>query len=125
MANEFGEFLRSQRLKAGYSLRAFAKEIKMKPSNLSFIETGKANPPRAFKKLSRIASVLQLKKDSKNWNELFDLSANESEIPVDIAANENIRQYLPIMLRSVANARLSKKELEKLIATIKKTERKK
>lgn len=125
MAIEFGEVLRNQRLRAGYSLRAFAKKIEMKPSNLSFIENGKANPPRTGKTLFKIAAALHLKKDSAEWVEYFNLSSKKTEIPVDIATNDNIRQCLPIMLRTIASARLTKRELEELIVTIKKSGRKK
>jgi transcriptional regulator with XRE-family HTH domain len=125
MAIEYGEYLRIQRLRAGYSLRAFAKRIEMKPSNLSFIESGKANPPRTEKTLFRIAAALNLKRNSAEWDKYFNLSSKKTEIPVDIAKNDNIRQCLPIMLRTIASARLTKRELEELIVTIKKSGRKK
>ena len=46
MGKTFGDCLRDSRIKAGYSLRAFAKEVGMQPSNLSLIENDKTNPPR-------------------------------------------------------------------------------
>jgi|GEM_PF-2819091 len=91
----------------------------MQPSNLSFIESGKVNPPRAFETLIKIAAALGFRKGSKEWSEFFDLSAEKVRIPADITADRNIRNYLPIMLRTVANARLTKRQLEKLIAKIK------
>jgi len=122
MEKSFGTFLREQRLKAGYSLRAFAAKVEIKPSNLSFMESGKANPPRSSETLFRIATALGLKKGSREWAGLFDLSTEETRIPADIAADKNIRNYLPIMLRTIAEARLTKKQLEKLIDKIKATE---
>jgi len=119
MEKGFGELLREYRLKAGYSLRAFAKVINMQPSNLSFMESGKVNPPRASEALVKIANALGLTKGSKEGTNFFDLSAGEARIPADIRTDENIRNYLPIMLRTVANARLTKKQLEELIQMVK------
>ena len=123
--DSFGEFLREQRLKTGYSLRTFAKVIDMQPSNLSFIESGKTNPPRSTEILFKIASALGLKKDSREWGELFDLASKEASVPADIAADKNIRDYLPIMLRTIAEARLTKQQLKELIETIKESRRSK
>ena len=123
MSEEFGQFLRSQRLKMGHSLRGLAKEIEMKPSNLSFIESGKANPPRSEKILLRIADALHFKKGSGEWAELFDLSTKESGVPADISADDNMRECLPIMLRTIADARLTKKELKELIDIVKKSKK--
>ena len=117
---EFGELLRELRVKAGYSLRGFAKKVGMQPSNLSFIENGRTNPPRDSETLFRFAQALGLKKGDVQWAAFFDAAAEEPHrLPADIAADKNVRDYLPIMMRTISNARLSQKELKELIEKVK------
>ena len=113
--------LRKLRIDCGFSLRAFAHEIGMKPSNLSFIESGRENPPRGEATLSKIAHVLKLKKGSKEWGQFFDSAVDDTpgRLPADIIANRTICDQVPIMLRTMANAKLSAAELKILIARIK------
>jgi len=119
MGKTFGNCLRDLRIKAGYSLRAFAKEIEMQPSNLSLIENSKTNPPRDKEILFKLAEVLRLKKGSKEWGDFFDLAVQDvDKLPADIANDKEMRDLLPIMLRTVANEKLSKEEILKLIKKI-------
>lgn len=121
MKEAFGKVLRELRLHADFTLRGFAKEIGMKPSNLSYIETGRTNPPRDKATLYKMAESLGLKKGSKEWGDFFDSAADKPDrLPADIAENEDIRDYLPIMLRTVANSKVSKKEIMSLIAELRK-----
>lgn len=123
MAKEsFGKFLRKLRLKKGYGLRSFAKKIDWLPSNLSHLETGRINPPREKKVLYRIAKELGLKRSSKEWNSFFDLAAKDTpaRLPVDIADYMSDQSLAPVMLRTVANKKLTKSQIKKLIEDIKK-----
>ncbi len=121
MSKAFGDFLRELRIKAGYSLRSFAKEVEMQPSNLSLLENKKANPPRDKDILFKLAEALRLKKGSKEWEQFFDLAVQDikDRLPADIAEDKDIRDLLPIMLRTVAKSKLSKEEILKLIKKIK------
>ena len=117
----FGEFLRELRIKAGYGLRAFAKKIDMQPSNLSVLENGRTHPPRDRTIQLKIAKALGLKKDSKDWGKFFDLAVKDIDrLPADIISDNNLRDYLPVMMRTVAESRLSPKEIKELIERIKK-----
>jgi len=119
MGKTFGDCLRDLRIKAGYSLRAFAKEVEMQPSNLSLIENDKTNPPRDKEILFKLAQALRLKKGSKEWGDFFDLAVQGADkLPADIASDKGMRDLLPIMLRTVANEKLSKDEILKLIKKI-------
>lgn len=123
MAKEhFGTFLKKLRLKRGYGLRSFAKSIKWLPSNLSHLETGRINSPRERVVLYRIAKALKLKKNSPDWNRFFDLAAADmpDRLPVDIADYISDQELAPVMLRTVANKKLSKAQIKKLIDDIKK-----
>lgn len=117
----FGLLLRKLRIACGSGLRAFAHEIGMKPSNLSFIESGRDNPPRSPITLSKIAHALKLKKGSKEWGYFFDAAVDDTpgRLPADILSNRTICDQVPIMLRTVANAKLSVAELKTLVARIK------
>lgn len=119
MDKAFGDCLRDLRVKAGFGLRAFAKKIGMQPSNLSLIENGKANPPRDKEILFTIARALGLEKGSADWGDFFDSAVKDVDtLPADIADNKAMREMLPIMLRTVANEKLSRDEILKLIKKI-------
>ena len=116
----FGEILRGLRVDAGHSLRKFAKLVGMQPSNLSFIENDRVNPPREKEILFRLAKALMLKKGSKEWGLFFDSAAQDMDdrIPADIADDRALRSYLPVMLRAVEKKQLNKKEMQQLIDRI-------
>lgn len=92
----------------------------MKPSNLSFIENGRAAPPREGETLKKIAAALGLKKNSREWDRFFDAAVEDTpgRLPADILANRSLADQVPIMLRAVANARLKASELKELINRI-------
>lgn len=116
----FGLLLRDLRIEAGFGLRSFAKKIRMKPSNLSFIENGRTPPPRDNETLKVIATALGLKKNSPEIARFFDAAVEDvpGRLPADILANRTLADQVPIMLRTVANARLKASELKELINRI-------
>jgi len=118
----FGSFLREMRLQKGFGLRAFAEAIGWLPSNLSHTETGRINPPKDSKILRHIAKVLGLKEGSAEWGNFFDLAAKDvpTRVPADIADFVREEELAPIMLRTVANKKLTRAQIEKLIEKIKK-----
>jgi len=119
MSESFGDLLRELRIKAGYSLRSFAKEAGMQPSNLSLLENNKVNPPRDKDILFKLVKILKLREETEEWGEFFDLAVKDVDrLPADIANKKCVRDLLPIMLRTVANSRLSKEEILKLIKKI-------
>lgn len=117
----FGKLLRDLRVKRGFGLRAFAKKVNMQPSNLSFIENGRVPPPQDESILFRMANLLDLKKGSPEWGQLFDLAVEgrKNRLPADIAADREMRDLLPVMLRTVANQKLKASDLKELIQQIK------
>lgn len=120
MGKTFGSFFRELRIGAGYSLRSFAKKVGMQPSNLSLLENNKVNAPRDRDMLFKLAGALKIKQGSKEWGQFFDLAVQDVDrLPADIAEDKHARNLLPIMLRTVANSKLSKEEILKLIKKIK------
>lgn len=117
----FGRFLRESRLTAGYGLRAFAIAIGMQPSNLSNMEHGRIAPPQELQKLEQMAEVLGFSKGSKQWQRLSDLAVQHkpTAIPPDVATFAARKSGIPTLLRTIENARLSKKDLADLSQYIK------
>ena len=112
----FGEYLRQLRLKANYGLRSFATAIEMQPSNLCNIEYGRTTPPQDKETLKLIATTLGLESGSKEWNTLFDLAVKHKHgaLPADVAKYGGTTPGIPVLLRTIENKKLSKKELEDL-----------
>jgi len=112
----FGEYLRACRLKAGYGLRVFAEAVEMQPSNLSNVEHGRIPPPQDLGTLTRLAEALGFPEGSKERERLFDLAvvAKRQKLPADVAAFAARTPGIPVILRTLQNRRLSKKEIEDL-----------
>ena len=120
MKETFGAYLRKLRLKEGFGLRSFAKKIGWLPSNFSNLENDKINPPRDENMLFKITKALKLSKNTEDWNKFFDLAANTPDkLPADIVKYVNEVELMPLMFRTVANKKLSKNQIKKLIDDIK------
>ena len=118
----FGQLLKKLRLeKARVGLRAFAELIEMAPSNLSNIERDRIPPPAGREIIDRICDALGLSKRDKARSRLFDLSARARQgIPADVADIIKEKPGVPVLVRSVANKRLSEKKLRELADYVKK-----
>lgn len=120
----FGEFLRSQRLRAGLGLRAFAEAAGMQPSNLSNMEHGRIPPPQDRGALDELADLLGLPERSEERAHLFDLAvAGKDRLAADVAAFAARTPGIPVLLRTIENRGLTKTELERLAEAIKKRHR--
>lgn len=123
-AQTFGEYLRACRLRAGYGLRSFAEAIDMQPSNLSNIEHGRINPPQDRDALSKIADTLGLRGAERR--RLFDLSVahKPGALPADVAQYVEQSPGIPVLLRTIADRRLTRKDLDALVEHVKRQGRK-
>jgi transcriptional regulator with XRE-family HTH domain len=110
----FGAFLRACRLKAGLGLRAFAESAGLKPSNLSAIEYGRQSPPQSHAVLGRIADALGLPPGSPPRQRLFELAVahKPGTLPPDVASFAGQTPGVPVLLRTIANKRLTQEDLE-------------
>src|SRR6266536_5461546 len=80
----FGQFLKEKRLALDLSLREFARQVGMQPSNYCNVEADVLPPPPA-KTLEKLARALGLKKGTSDYETLHDLAAEgRDEIPADI-----------------------------------------
>lgn len=111
----FGEFLRAQRLRAGFGLRAFAEAAGLQPSNLSNMEHGRIPPPQDKETLDELANLLGLRKGSPERAKLFDLAvAGKERLPADVTSFAARTPGIPVLLRTIENRGLTKEELERL-----------
>ena len=111
----FGSYLKELRLKAGFGLRRFANLIEMKASNLCDIEHGRRRMPK--ERLESIADVLGLEKGSSDWEHFFELARTRGELPADVHEMAE-RRFMPALLRTIDNVKLSDDELKRLIEDI-------
>lgn len=117
----FGFFVKEKRLKGGLTLREFCRQLGEDASNWSKIEREKLSPPQSEEKLEKIASILNIKKDSEDWNKLFDYAATENgRIPNYIMSEKELVNSLPIFFRTVGSTKPTPEELQDLINNLKK-----
>lgn len=73
--SEFGDFIRTHRVKSGFTLKLFAEKLGLSPAFWSRIETGRENPPKD-EHISRCAQILEVSQD--------DCFIAASRIPPDL-----------------------------------------
>jgi transcriptional regulator with XRE-family HTH domain len=113
--NAFGEFIREKRLALGLSLRTFAREVGMQPSNYCNVENGVLPPPSA-EGVERIAVALGLERASSERVRLLDMAAEaRREVPADIAKIVRKNDLIPALLRTVESERVSEEKLRGII----------
>lgn len=119
--NDFGEFIRVRRAALRLSLRSFAEKADLDAGNASRIERGRVAPPENAEILDRIASALDLRRGSPEYQQLMDLAAAaKGRIPQDLLSDEEVAARLPILFRTLRSKPLSGDQLEKLIDSIRK-----
>jgi transcriptional regulator with XRE-family HTH domain len=111
----FGKYLKQLRLAAGYGLRRFAALIEMKASNLCDIEHDRRAMPKEY--VEPVAEALGLAKGTKELDKFFDLAREADSLPADVQ-HVIRRDFVPALLRTIDNARLSDKDIKKLIDEI-------
>lgn len=116
----FGEFIKTKRLEAGYSLRKFCEIAEIDASNWSKIERDRLPVSYDREKLESITKIIKLKEGSKDWFQFFDLaSLSQKKIPEDIYSDEEVVNALPILFRTLRGEKPDKKELDKMIELLK------
>lgn len=115
----FGEFVKSRRIKRDISLREFCRRLSIDASNWSKTERGVLAPPQDDEKLSQIAEVLGIQKESNLFGELKDKAAIAAGIiPKDILSDQETLNALPMFFRTVRSEKPTTEELENLIEKI-------
>jgi transcriptional regulator with XRE-family HTH domain len=114
----FGNYVKSLRAKKEITLREFCQRADIDPSNWSKIERGLMPPFKSKQVLDAIASALEVKPNSDEYNTLFDLAAI-SHIPTQLITDQDILEKLPIFFRTVRGDSPSKSELLEIVKLIK------
>ncbi|MCW8811534.1 MAG: helix-turn-helix domain-containing protein [Ignavibacteriaceae bacterium] len=118
--SSFGEYIKNKRLELDLSLRKFCELVGLDPSNWSKIERGKLPAPEDREKLDQIATVLKIKKGSKNWQQLFDLaSIAKKKIPDYVYKDKDVISALPVFFRTAHGDKPTEEELQKIIDLLK------
>lgn len=112
MATTFGQFLKEKRLALDLSLREFARQVGVQPSNYCNVEAGVLPPPPA-ETLEKLAKALGLKKGAPDYETFHDLAARgRDEIPADVEQIVKENELIPAMLRTVEYEQLSKEPVQ-------------
>ena len=115
MPTTFGQFLKKKRLALDLSLREFARQVGVQPSNYCNVEAGVLPPPPA-ETLEKLARALGLKQGTSDYETFHDLAAEgRDEIPADIERIVKENELIPAMLRTVEYEQLSKEQLRGII----------
>lgn len=115
----FGQFLRRKRTERRLTLREFCRRYGLDPGNISRIERGVLPPPQSEEVRSRYATALGIEKGSDDWLTFCDRAAAESgKLPDDVAGDERILGQLPMLFRTIRDAKLGADELQRLIDII-------
>lgn len=111
----FGSYLKELRLKSGFGLRRFANLIEMKASNLCDIEHNRRAMPKEY--MEPVAEVLGLEKGTPDWEKFFELACKSDELPADVQRVAR-RRFVPALLRTIDNVKLSDDDIKRLIGEI-------
>lgn len=111
----FGSYLKELRLKSGFGLRRFANLIEMKASNLCDIEHNRRAMPKEY--MEPVAEALSLEKGSSDWEKFFELACKSDELPADVQRVAR-RRFVPALLRTIDNVKLSDDDIKRLIDEI-------
>lgn len=114
---KFGTHAKSLRIRARITLRAFAKQVGMDPSNWSKIERGIIPPPANDTLIPTISQNLNLAEEETQ--QLHDLaSMARGELPRDIDDHELLAK-MPAFFRALKGREYTADDLEKLTQKIK------
>ena len=111
----FGSYLKELRLKSGFGLRRFANLIEMKASNLCDIEHNRRAMPKEY--MEPVAEALGLEKGTVGWEKFFELACKSDELPADVQSVAR-RRFVPALLRTIDNVKLSDDDIKRLIDEI-------
>ena len=76
-------------------------------------------PPASEEKLTQYAQALLIESGSDDWYEFFDRAATErGRLPKDILSDDEVLGKLPVLLRTMHDAKIDGSKLDELIERI-------
>ena len=119
--NAFGANFKQRRIALKLTLREFCRKHGFDAGNISKLERGILAPPQSEETRLRYAEALEIRPGTDEWLTFCDLAAAESGVlPSDIVEDERIAKHLPVLFRTIRDAKLSEEELAKLIELVRK-----
>lgn len=113
----FGTYIKDLRIRAKVTLREFAKQLGMDPSNWSKIERAIIPPPANETLIPKISELLKL--EAGEIQQLNDLATvARGELPKDITDAELLAK-VPAFFRALKGREYTAEDLEKLTQKIK------
>lgn len=118
----FGQFFKKMRQKTGLTLRQFCLKHDLDPGNISKIERGILPPPTSRQKLETYAKYLNIKPQTEDWYNFFDIAAASfGTIPSDVMNDENLVRKLPLIFRTLRGQNVPPEKLNELAELIRRT----
>lgn len=119
VSRNFGNFFKQRRRELGFTLREFCRINGFDPGNISKLERGLLPPPSAKEKRLQFASALRIREGTDDWLTFCDLATTSAgKIPQDIVSDEEVMNALPVLFRTIRRRSLDKKDLKKLIDSV-------
>jgi len=117
----FGKFFKQKRMETKLTLRQFCINKGLDPAFISRLENEIIPAPSKDSLLKTLAKALNLKDNTPEWVEFFDLaSLSRGEVPEDIKQDfPEVLAYLPAFLRSVKKNKVTKKDVKELVELVK------
>ena len=115
-AINFGQFLKELRQSMNLSLRGFCQTNSLDPGNISKLERGVMPPPHSKQKLAELADSYGLKKNTAEWDKLFDLAEKTRASGHFHRINDqSVLNRLPQFFRTIDNEKLTEEKLDQII----------
>jgi transcriptional regulator with XRE-family HTH domain len=119
MTSYFARLLKQQRLAKGLTLREFSRRTGYDVGNLSKMERGILPPPPQIT-VKKWAQVLALAEGSDEYEE-FMAEAVLARQDVSTYFKKDLREALPVLLRSEKSRKLTPEEFQCLVQTLKRS----
>ena len=111
----FGDILTDLRVNAGFSLRAFCKEMGLDAGNWSRIEREVAKPPTEEAFYTNLQKILDFDDRAKSC--LMAKARAIRIVPKELQDSE-LMEHMPAMLRKASGEQLGRDEAEKIVEWI-------
>ena len=116
---KFGAFIRDRRIALGLSAREIATASGIQPSNLSRMEHGTLAPAKDDSRLRDLAIALALIDSDEDFIQFSDLAAKATgSMPLDIKEIISQDEAVPLLLRSIAGRKLTKKKIAAIVSLV-------
>lgn len=114
---KFGKYIKNKRIAQRITLREFARQLEVDPSNWSKIERGFNTPPSSdITLIDNISKLLNLTPVEKQ--ELLDLAAlSRGQIPKDLQ-KEEVLAKMPAFFRAIRGREYTPEDLEQMVQDV-------